>query len=563
MNTQTVPACLAELYGESHAANISSCLEKQIAAYVPCIPEESLFTPTAEDVVLITYGDMVHASGEKPLQVLHALLNDCCRDIITTVHLLPFFPYSSDDGFSVIDYRQVNPDLGTWDDIMALSRDFSLAFDAVFNHISAQSNWFKKYLDDDPHYRGFFIEIEPGTDLSMVVRPRALPLLTPVSVANRGEKLVWTTFSADQVDLNLHTPDVLVELIDILFFYITHGARLIRLDAIAYLWKEPGTPCIHLPETHNIIKLFRLLLEEYAPQVGLLVEANVPHRENISYFGDCNDEAHMVYQFPLPPLTAHALLRENAGVLTRWVEELEEPSGDHTFLNFLASHDGIGVRPAAGYLDDAEIRFLVDTCLQRGGNAGEKHNSDGTTSPYELNINYLSLFIDGDEDLAINKFIVAHSILLCMPGVPGLYFHSLFGSVNDPQGVKRTGMFRSINREKPDVSVIRQELACAGHRRHTIFNALSAMLRMRKQVAAFHPKSGFKILNCSPKLFIIMRGTVDGDADIIAIHNVSTVTVKTAIPTDHWRRPRTDLLSGSRYEEPHITLEPLQVLWLR
>ena len=160
--------------------------------------------------------------------------------MVDDIHLLPFYPYSSDDGFSVIDYKQVNPALGTWDDVARVGQNFHLMFDGVINHISAQSAWFKAFLQDDPKYRDYFIVVEGEPDLSQVVRPRTLPLLTEFTTPS-GAKKVWTTFSADQIDLNYANPEVLLDIIDVLLFYVAHGAELIRLDAIAYLWKEIGT----------------------------------------------------------------------------------------------------------------------------------------------------------------------------------------------------------------------------------------------------------------------------------------------------------------------------------
>ncbi len=311
-----------------------------------------------KDAVLITYGDMVRAADERPLATLHSFLNRHLKKAFNTVHVLPFFPYSSDDGFSVIDFREVNHDLGTWDDIEALSRDFRIMADLVLNHVSRQSRWFRYYVAGVSPARFYFIEADPAADYSSVVRPRATPLLSSTQTRD-GERHVWTTFSDDQVDLNFKNPDVLFEFIDILFFYISKGVRVFRLDAIAYLWKDLGTPCIHLPQTHQIVKLFRDIIELLAPDVLLITETNVPQDENISYFGN-GDEAHIVYQFPLPPLLLHALQTGQGRYLTEWAAALPALPRGRTFLNFTASHDGIGVRPLEGILSDAEIAKLAD-----------------------------------------------------------------------------------------------------------------------------------------------------------------------------------------------------------
>ena len=303
-----------------------------------------------QDVILITYSDLLSQPHQPPLQSLRNFHQDYLSDTINTIHLLPFFPYSSDDGFSVIDYKAVDPALGDWQDIAQFtSQGVKLMFDAVINHISAQSDWFQNYLEGDPHFRNYFIEVDPEVDLSLVTRPRALPLLTAVHT-NRGTRHVWTTFSADQIDLNYQNPETLLDVLDVLLFYVKQGADLIRLDAIAYIWKEIGTSCIHLPQTHAIVQLIRAVLDKVAPGVLLITETNVPHEENISYFGNGSNEAHLVYQFSLPPLTAHALITGSAVYLTQWADSLRTLSEETTFFNFNASHDGIGIRPVSGIL---------------------------------------------------------------------------------------------------------------------------------------------------------------------------------------------------------------------
>ncbi|RLC54282.1 MAG: sugar phosphorylase, partial [Chloroflexota bacterium] len=391
-------------------------------------PQERL---TERDAILITYGDQVTEPGKPPLQTLAEVLEHDVKGVVTTVHVLPFFPYSSDDGFSVVDYTVVNPDFGTWADVERLGRNFRLMFDAVINHISAQSRWFQEFLRGNPEFADYFIVVEEGTDLSQVVRPRALPLLTRVQTA-QGEKLVWTTFSADQIDLNYANPDVLLKIIEILLLYVEKGAEIIRLDAIAYLWKKIGTTCIHLEETHRVVKLFRAILDAVAPHVIIITETNVPHEENVSYFGDGTDEAQMVYQFSLPPLVLHAFHSGTAAYLSEWAATLSTPSDSTTFFNFLASHDGIGVRPAEGILSPAEVQALVERTLAHGGYVSYKANPDGSQTVYELNISYFDALSDpnGPEplDWQVRRFLASQAIMLSLAGVPGIYVHSLFGS---------------------------------------------------------------------------------------------------------------------------------------
>lgn len=421
---------LTFLYGESHAQQILPKLLVRLSDFSKRNPQLKEITHpqlSERDAVLITYGDQISEPGVPPLRTLAEFLKKEIQDDINSVHLLPFYPYSSDDGFSVIDYRQVDPNLGTWEDISLMKSSFRLMFDAVINHISRQSEWFKGYLQGHKRFQDTFITVEPDTDLSMVVRPRALPLLTPVETA-QGTRYVWTTFSDDQIDLNFANPDVLMEIVDLLLFYVEKGAEIIRLDAIAYLWKAAGTSSIHLPQTHHVVKLFRAVLDAAAPGVILITETNVPHDENISYFGEplvegCTsvprgNEAQMVYQFSLAPLVLHTFYTGDCRVLAEWANSLEVPFPGVTFFNFIASHDGIGVRPAEGLLSQDEIQALADRVFEHGGQVSYKTNTDGTKSAYELNITLFD---------ALNNPRDPSPVYGCTP-FPGITSHYAFTS---------------------------------------------------------------------------------------------------------------------------------------
>ncbi|RPI98013.1 MAG: sugar phosphorylase, partial [Chloroflexi bacterium] len=484
---------LVSLYGSEPGTAAYHRLAATLKAFASQPPQSTTQSSggvTERDVVLITYGDSLHEPGNAPLNTLHGFLKRTLSGIISSVHILPFFPYSSDDGFSVIDYQQVNPALGDWDDINRLSRDFKLMVDVVINHVSAQSDWFQRFLAGDPHYEHFFITVDPTTDLSKVVRPRTLPLLTPFT-RPQGTVHVWTTFSADQIDLNFSHPDVLLRMIDVLLFYVRQGASLIRLDAIAYLWKTPGTTCIHLPQTHTVVKLFRDVLDRVAPHVLLITETNVPHAENMSYFGSGTDEAQMVYQFPLPPLLLHTIATGDATRLSDWAEGIQPISERATFFNFTASHDGIGVRPVEGILTRGEIEALVQRATAHGGAVSYKTNSDGSSSPYELNINYFDALSDpaADEPLEVQvqRFLVSQAIQIAVVGVPGIHIHSLLGSRNWRDGVQQTGHLRAINREKLLGSEVESALSTPGSLRQQVFDAYRRLILIRTGQKAFHP----------------------------------------------------------------------------
>ncbi|MCL4255654.1 MAG: sugar phosphorylase, partial [Anaerolineae bacterium] len=443
------------------------------------------------DVLLITYGDSLNHPQQAPLQTLRRFALDNLKPLFSGIHILPFYPYSSDDGFSVIDFYAVNPALGKWDDVVALGADFDLMFDAVFNHMSAKSDWFKQFLADDPEYAGLFMTESPNTDLSMVTRPRTSPLLTPFTKPNGETIHLWTTFSADQIDFDPRTPNTVLRLIDVLLFYISEGATYIRLDAIAFLWKQVGTTSLHLPQTHIIIQLMRAVLDEIAPHVVIITETNVPHAENISYWGDGTNEAQMVYNFTLPPLLFYSLTVGDTAKLRDWINTLQTPSDKTTFFNFTASHDGIGVRPVEGMLSPDEVDMLADVVTQRGGRVSYRTKPDGSQSPYELNITYVDAIRNPDHPhhLQVQKFILSQAVMLTLAGVPAVYIHSLLGSVNDVAGMKRLGHNRAINRAKLDVTQLEAELATPNTPRHDIFNAYQHLLTTRRTIPDFHPNA--------------------------------------------------------------------------
>ena len=526
-----------------------------------------------KDSVLITYADQLNEPNVFPLETLARFSETCLFGLINSVHLLPFYPYSSDDGFSVIDYRAVNPEFGSWDHISRVSRSFRLMFDAVINHASVQHEWFQGFLRDDPRYREYFVVVDGTPDLSQVVRPRALPLLTVFETLS-GPRQVWTTFSADQVDLNFQNPDLLLEIIDVLLFYVAHGARLIRLDAIAYLWKEVGTSCIHLPQTHRIIRLIRAVLDALAPHVILITETNVPHVDNISYFGNGTDEAQMVYNFALPPLVLHSIHTGNSSALSAWAAGLTLPSNRTTFFNFLASHDGIGINPARGILSDEEIDAVIQRVIEHGGLVSYKNDVSGLQIPYELNINYFdalsSPFSEEPLSTQVDRFMIAQAIMLALVGVPGIYFHSLFGSRSWQQGVEITGRNRTINRQKFDLSTFERELTAETSLRHEVFQRYAQLLRARQAASAFHPHGSQEVLSYGGGVFALLRFSPDGSERVLCLHNISDQVQRVRMEVKEifglFAGRLVDLITDRRMDDllnDVVTLQPYQTLWLR
>ena len=541
---KTIQDQLTFLYGGNISARLAEQTQQLLNQYRPRIKPRN-DTLTERDALLITYGDQVQCANEMQLQTLKAFCDLHLSGVINGIHILPFYPWTSDDGFSVVDYRQIDQVLGTWGDVSSM-QNFRLMFDGVINHISSQSEWFQKFLKDDPQHKNYFIIIEGEPDLSQVVRPRALPLLTTFKTPS-GEKKVWTTFSADQVDLNFKNPEVLLEILDILLLYIERGATFIRLDAIAYLWKEIGTTCIHLPQTHAVIQFLRAAINEVAQHVHLITETNVPHPDNISYFGDGTNEAQLVYNFALPPLTLHTFHSGDARTLSAWAKTLTLPSDKTTFFNFLASHDGIGLNPARGILSDAEIDSLVSKVIEHGGLISYKHNADGTQSPYEMNINYFDALSNTNEneplELQVKRFIAAQAIMLSIIGVPGIYFHSLFGSHGWTEGVQQTGRNRTINREKLQFDELQSQLADENSLRSKVFSTYSELLKTRSTSPAFDPHGTQIIQDLHSAVFAVERISPDGQARMLCLHNVSSKTISFSV------------------NEKQISLEPYQVLW--
>ena len=564
---------LRALYGEEVLDRLMDRLQLIIGRYgvgAECPPDAAGCAPWDQtDAVLITYGDMVSANNEAPLATLGHFLREKIGDAFSAVHVLPFFPYSSDDGFAIIDYRLVDPTLGDWSHLNALAADYRLMVDLVINHVSSQSRWFNGYTNGMAPERHYFIEVEPDTDLSAVVRPRTSALLRPVQTPY-GERLVWATFGHDQVDVDFRNPDLLFEYLDILLFYVHHGARLIRLDAIAYLWKEIGTSCIHRPETHEVVKLLRDLLTLVAPTVLLLTETNVPHSENISYFGN-GDEAHLVYQFSLPPLLLHAIHSGNGSYLTDWAAKLEPPKPGCTYFNFTASHDGIGVRPLEGLLPQAQLDALVVAMEERGGLVSRRSNTDGSTTPYELNISYFdAVGIPGDQEASVQRFLCAQTIAMSLQGIPGIYFNSLLGASNNQRGAEQTGRARTINRQKWALPELEAMLGVgSAHQAREVLPEYLRRLSIRRLQTAFHPDGPQQVLSLPAGLFGVSRSAPDATQTLWMVANLTGAPIQLALGR-LVRRPRDldwrELIGGWRQSGGQLQgafeLAPYQVVWL-
>ncbi|MDM4018685.1 alpha-amylase family glycosyl hydrolase [Roseiconus lacunae] len=547
-----------------HTTEIQAGIDTLLTKYAAEIKPVDSNAPSElcqKDSILITYGDSFREDGISPLQCLKKFACQQLGDCVSAIHLLPCFPYTSDDGFSVQDYYQIDPALGNWFDMEELGQSYELMFDAVVNHISKSSEWFKGFLEGDARYADYFIVADPDADYSSVTRPRALPLLHPF---RQGDKTVyvWTTFSEDQVDLNFHSPSVLLAVLDVLLFYVARGARYIRLDAIAFTWKELGTSCMHLPQTHGIIQLCRKVIEQLAPQVAIITETNVPHEENISYFGNGSNEAHLVYNFTLPPLLMYSLHRQNVDTLTRWASSLDLPGDRTCFFNFTASHDGVGVRPLQGIVSTEAIEELAEIARSHGGFVSMRDNGDGTQSPYEINCNYFDFATDpsSSDSVRVQRFLLTQSVMLTMPGVPGIYYHSVIGSENDRQAAIDSKINRRINRAKLHYPSLAAELERPDTIRSQVFNRYKTMLTARGGEPLLAPFVAAEYHAAGP-VFVIRRSNDGGT--LFAVHNFSDSDEAITLPGENL----TDLLTGQQLgsgsDVTSITLQPFEFRWLR
>jgi sucrose phosphorylase len=516
-----------------------------------------------QDVVLITYADQFREADKPTLSTFSRFYQQHLQSTFPLVHLLPFFPWSSDDGFSVIDYHQVDPLCGDWQDIARLHQETRLMFDFVCNHMSAHSAWFSHFLAQDPGWDDFFISMPPATDLSAVTRPRTSPLLTPFKMADGETRFIWTTFSADQIDLNLANPEVLLRMVNVLLDYLKRGADYVRLDAVGYMWKTPGTRCIHLEKTHQLVKLFRAIADQVAPGTVIITETNVPHQDNISYLGNGHDEAQMVYQFSLPPLVLHAIHTGSARALRQWASALDLSSNDTTFFNFLASHDGIGLNPARGILSEVEIVALVRDLALEGALVSYKNNPDGTTSPYEINVTYLDALNREDDDDAtrLKRFLLAHAILLVFPGVPAIYIQSILGGRNHYDGVRAAGHNRAINRQKYDLQQIEGDLAGGNWLRQQVYTRLGQLIQLRRRQPAFHPDNPMTLYESENAVLVLRRHQPESGDGLLCVFNLSGRSVETQLPVAHTLQ---DVVSGEKIDGTQpVKLDAWQFMWLR
>jgi sucrose phosphorylase len=519
------------------------------------------------DIAIITYGDTFQREGEKPLVTLRRFLHTHLADTVTAVHILPFFPWSSDDGFAVMEYTRVNESLGDWEDIEAIASEFYLMADLVINHGSSRSRWFQQFMRDEAPGRDLFYCASPDDDLSAVVRPRTSPLLREVQTPS-GVRHVWCTFGHDQVDFDFGNPDVLCEFVKIMRAYLDHGVRIFRLDAVAFLWKKIGSDCLNLEETHEIVRLFRTLIEHAERNAVIITETNIPVRENLAYFGNAN-EAHGIYNFSLPPLLVNALVMGTCRHLKNWLMTMPPAQNGTSYFNFIASHDGIGLRPAEGLMSNEEIDALVEVMQDFGGRISWRALGEGAARPYEMNISLFDAMAgtpEGRDEWQLDRFICAHAIMLSLEGIPGIYVHSMLGTENDLHRLEHSGHNRHINRHQWDFDALEQLLSDESGHHAIVLARMKSLIRLRRGQPAFHPNATQFTMHLGDEVFAFWRQSMDRRQSIFCLNNVTSqpctlnLSDINLIGTMQW----CDLITGDDYTERSgtLTLQPYQTIWL-
>lgn len=521
------------LYGEEKGekvfSDLATLLEKNFSK-TEAAEEKNYFSE--KDITLISYANSFQEKGTPTLETLHTLLDERFKGVINSIHILPFNPDGLDRGFSVVDFKKVKKEFGTWKDIEAISNDFRLMADLVLNHISSKSEWFQKFLAGDPQYQDYFISFAPEeltpevkADIQKVFRPRATPLLTKFETKN-GPRHIWTTYSVvkavDQIDLNYQNPQVLLEMIHIVLLNLEHGVRILRLDAIAYAWKELGTSCIHLPQAHALVQILRDVLDVVCPSALLITETNVQHKENLSYFGNGLDEGQMIYNFSLPPLILYSLFSGNASYLTNWAKTLKLPTKQTAFFNFLSAHDGVPVLGARKILPEKEIDTLFKKIEKKGAKFNYKNLAGGGQTVYEMCITWWSALEEkGDDfDVALRRYITSYAIGFSLAGVAAVYYSHWFGLKNNVKGWEKSKLNRDMVREDINYDEFVKQLDNPSSHEAKVFAAMSELAKARRSHPAFHPTADQQVLDLDTRVVAFLRSCPE--ETVLAIHNVSS-----------------------------------------
>ena len=430
---------------------------------------------------LIAYADRLPGGTFRDL---HRLLNGPFAGAFGGIHVLPFFhPIDgADAGFDPIDHTQVDSRLGTWDDVAALAAHTDVMADVIVNHVSRHSPRFLDYeaRGDASPYAGLFLTFDRvfphgarESDLAALHTPRPSLPFTKHESAHGGQELLWTTFTSDQIDIDVQHPEGRRYLADVLTRLHDAGIRAIRLDAVGYAVKKAGTSCFMITETFAFIADFTAQARGLGMDV--LVEVHGHYQEQI----DVARRVDWVYDFALPPLVLHTLYTRDVSRLMHWLEI--RPRNAVTVLD---THDGIGVRDvdgdrrrnAPGLLEQQHIDSLVDTIHERSG--GESRHASGNAASNVDSSQINCTFYDalGRRD---DEYLIARAIQCFMPGIPQVYYVGLLAGGNDIELLRRTSVGRDINRHYYTASELEQQM------KRPVVQSLLALLRLRNTHSAF------------------------------------------------------------------------------
>lgn len=518
--------------------------------------------------VLITYADSIYKNGEATLKTLSGLLSKHFGSLSKVVHILPFLKSTSDGGFAVSSYDYLEEKFGGWDDLKNISKNHDLMADLVLNHVSSSHPWVQQFIkSQEPGISNVFSP-KQSLDWSNVVRPRSSSLFSQINTED-GPKQVWTTFGPDQIDLNWHNPKMTIEFLNLIITYLSNGIKWFRLDAVGFIWKESGTTCLHLPKAHSIVKLLRILLNNLLNNGVLITETNVPQKENLSYLIP-DDEAHMAYNFPLPPLLLEAIITSRADILNSWIFDWPILPEDTTLFNFTASHDGVGLRALEGLMNEQRIKELLINCEKRGGLVSHRRLSNGDDKPYELNISWWSAMEDSSRDakrFQYERFILSQLFVMALKGVPAFYLPALLASENDIKSFSMTGQRRDLNREKFKSENLLAALNNPESNANKNLKYLRNAMDVRSELKQFHPCSEMKCLSKGRSDIVVIKRS-KGLESLFAIHNMTANKINYQLNDNDLPKINDndfnthDFLTSTKFNCKNISLDPFQVIWL-
>ena len=514
--------------------------------------------------VLITYADSLVGRDEAGLLTLSKVINGHYAALASVVHVLPFLRSSSDGGFAVASHEELEPRLGDWAYLELLSRGRTLMADLVLNHVSASHPWVQQFIRGEEPGLSCIYAPDPGGDWGGVIRPRSSSLFTTLATSS-GPRAVWSTFGPDQLDVDWSHPEVLQGFTRLLSRLCAHGVSWLRLDAVGFVWKEEGSSCMHHDQAYRLVRILRRLLEQAHPKGVVVTETNVPEEENLSYLRSGN-EAHLAYNFPLPPLLLEALISQRADLLNHWLKRWPSLPVGTTLLNFSACHDGVGLRPVEGLMDAQRLQRLLEACERRGGLVSHRRLADGGESPYEINISWWSAMAGEGRDGAqwqLQRFLLSQLLVLALPGVPAFYLPALLAQANDLQRFSQSGHRRDLHRPQQQAEVLERELADPQHPASQVLAGLEQAMAIRRVHSALHPSAAMRVLSDGRSdLVLLERG--GGTRRLWAIHNLTgrRLSLHLASGLQHEAPQWWDALHQQVISGPYLELEPCAVHWL-